>query len=352
LWLTLTNTGDVARSWIATVATTGLPLEGRVYAICSATSDATIQATSFALPPSGDSQAIATCPTGTRIVGGGAGDVSAPGTSFRSWLEVSGPVDETGEAASTRSGDVARSWSVSAADLDAAKPTWRAFALCSAGSDATVQARIFSTDAAGDGRKAGAVVTCPAGTRVLGGGVGQTGAPASDGMGLLRQSGPVDETGDRANTDTGDVARSWFGFVEDISGSARVYRVLALCARDPQAPKPVAAGRCAGRKATVVGTAGADNLAGTAGADVIAGLGGSDTISGLGGSDTICGGNGNDRIFGGAGNDSLAGDAGNDTLAGDAGNDTLTGGPGNDTLVGGPGFDRLNGGPGRNTVRP
>ena len=333
-WLANTNSGEVARSWIATVASRGKALEFRVFAICSASSDATIQATSFGLSPYRDSQENATCPAGTRVVGGGAGDVSPPGTESRlDWLEVSGPVDENGEAASTESGDVAGSWSVSVANQDLSRPTWRVFALCSAGSDATVQAKIFSADSAGDGRKVGAVVTCPAGKRALGGGVGQTGRPAEDdyAIGELYQSGPVDGTGEKSKTDTGDVARSWYAFVENYStNGARVYRVLALCASDP----PVAAVRCAGLKATIVGTAGPDRLKGTPGADVIAGLGGNDIIFGLGGNDVLCGG------------------AGNDTISGGAGNDTLSGGSGNDTLIGGPGLDRLSGGPGRNTVRP
>jgi Ca2+-binding RTX toxin-like protein len=189
-----------------------------------------------------------------------------------------------------------------------------------------------------------AVVSCPAGKRVLGGGVGVIGAKN---FGRLFQSGPVDETGDVKNTLTGDVSRSWSAFVNQFTGGLGQnveYRVSAICAADatataPQAPVP----RCAGLKATIVGTAGPDTLQGTAGADVIAGLGGNDTITGLGGNDTVCGG---------SGNDSIAGGAGNDKLYGELGNDRLSGGPGNDILLGGPGVDSIAGGPGRNTVRP
>ena len=42
-------------------------------------------------------------------------------------------------------------------------------------------------------------------------------------------------------------------------------------------------GQCAGRTATVSGTAGKDTLTGTTGPDVFVGLGGNDTIKGLGG---------------------------------------------------------------------
>ena len=57
--------------------------------------------------------------------------------------------------------------------------------------------------------------------------------------------------------------------------------------------------RCAGRNATIVGTAGADKLKGTKKADVIAGLGGNDRINALAGNDIVCGGTGKDTINGG-----------------------------------------------------
>lgn len=101
---------------------------------------------------------------------------------------------------------------------------------------------------------------------------------------------------------------------------------------DPPPPSP-----CGGKKATIVGTAGSDELRGTAKRDVIAGLGGKDTISGLGGNDTICGG---------AGNDTLDGNGGRDTLHGGDGKDTLRGGSGRDLVRGNGGRDKLNGGSG------
>lgn len=98
---------------------------------------------------------------------------------------------------------------------------------------------------------------------------------------------------------------------------------------------------CDGKRATIVGTAGADTLRGTPGDDVIAGLGGDDVIEGRGGNDTICGGGGADTARGGRGNDRLFGDRGNDRLYGDAGRDRLEGGRGRDELRGGAGRDRL-----------
>ena len=94
-----------------------------------------------------------------------------------------------------------------------------------------------------------------------------------------------------------------------------------------------AAPRCAGRAATVVGTAGRDVLRGTRRADVIVGLGGRDLVNAARGNDIVCAG------------------AGNDTVAGGRGRDRLRGGPGRDRLKGGPGKDRLGGGGGRDICR-
>jgi Ca2+-binding RTX toxin-like protein len=107
------------------------------------------------------------------------------------------------------------------------------------------------------------------------------------------------------------------------------------------------AGKCAGKKATMTGTARRDVIKGTRKRDVIAALGGNDTVRGLGGNDLVCGGKGKDRLFGGKGKDLLRGDAGNDTLVGGAGRDRLKGGRGRDVLRGGPGKDTLAGGPGK-----
>jgi uncharacterized delta-60 repeat protein len=107
-----------------------------------------------------------------------------------------------------------------------------------------------------------------------------------------------------------------------------------------------AAPTCAGKRATIIGSAGRDRLTGTKKADVIVGLGGNDVINGLAGNDIVCGGAGADKLTGGAGADRLLGDAGADTLTGGAGADTLTGGAGADKLLGGAGRDKLLGGAG------
>jgi Ca2+-binding RTX toxin-like protein len=100
---------------------------------------------------------------------------------------------------------------------------------------------------------------------------------------------------------------------------------------------------CAGRRATIVGTAGNDTIVGTPGSDVITGLGGNDRISGGGGYDIVCGGDGNDVVGGGGGSDVLFGEAGSDQLNGDDHSDALYGGAGYDILRGGDGQDYVTG---------
>lgn len=89
---------------------------------------------------------------------------------------------------------------------------------------------------------------------------------------------------------------------------------------------------CKGRRATIVGTDGADRLVGTAGPDVIVAGAGNDRIFGRGGNDVVCAGAGNDRVVGGAGNDRLYGEGGRDLIIGGKGRDVLDGGPGRDRL--------------------
>jgi hypothetical protein len=73
--------------------------------------------------------------------------------------------------------------------------------------------------------------------------------------------------------------------------------------------------RCAGRPATIVGTAGRDTLRGTSGRDVIVGLGGNDVIEGRGGNDVLCGGRGRDTLRGGPGRDVVRGGPGRDDVS-------------------------------------
>ena len=72
--------------------------------------------------------------------------------------------------------------------------------------------------------------------------------------------------------------------------------------------------RCAGLRATRVGTAGRDVIRGTAKRGVIVALGGNDHAIGDAGNDRVLGEDGGDLLDGGAGGDRLEGGAGKDLL--------------------------------------
>ena len=115
------------------------------------------------------------------------------------------------------------------------------------------------------------------------------------------------------------------------------------------APPP----RCQGEAATIVGTAGGDNLAGTSERDVIWGGGGDDRIYARHGNDLVCAGPGQDNVHAGNGADKIYGEAGDDELDSSTGHDDVVdGGTGDDELIGfsqgallqgGPGNDKLSG---------
>jgi uncharacterized repeat protein (TIGR01451 family) len=108
---------------------------------------------------------------------------------------------------------------------------------------------------------------------------------------------------------------------------------------------------CAGRTATIVGTAASETIVGTAGRDVIVTFGGDDTVLALEGNDVVCSRSGADTVRGGSGADTLIGGSGSDKLAGKSGNDVLRGKSGRDRLRGRGGNDRLNGGGGRDSCK-
>jgi Ca2+-binding RTX toxin-like protein len=312
-----TGDGDLARSWYAAVTNDqGSQQTFKTLGICSQSSDATIRATSAFVFDNDVGDATVSCPEGQRAVGGGV--ISFGSISFESYtVQVSGPLDASGLTANTNDGDVARSWYSAVSNDSGGGVAFTFFALCSAGSDAVVEATPFSKSLG----FAGAAASCPTGRRALGGGVGSETAVTGDSYEVIT-SGPRDETGLTASTDDGDVAKSWYAAVKNTLVAPTAFKTFAICTVDA---------RCAGSEATAIGTDGPDTLRGTAGRDVIAGFGGRDVIRGLKGGDRLCGGAGRDRLLGGAGRD---------VLLGQAGRDRLLGGPGRDKLKGGPGRDR------------
>jgi hypothetical protein len=177
-------------------------LEGAAPALAAPGNDTTVVETLFGVGPNAPS-AMATCPAGSRVVGGGAGPASNGTTE--SAVQLSGPVDD------------------------------------SASSDATIAEASFSFPD-GAQREGGAIVRCPAGQRALGGGIITTATTASS---TVRRSAPQVGAGfatiqsalaNGATVDT-DVSRRWAGFVVN-ADLARDYNVLALCAADEALTPP------------------------------------------------------------------------------------------------------------------
>jgi uncharacterized delta-60 repeat protein len=127
----------------------------------------------------------------------------------------------------------------------------------------------------------------------------------------------------------------------EVDGASRL--MAARFTADPPRKGPVPTGflRCAGKRATIVGTNRNDVIAGTQHADVIVALKGNDKVRSRNGNDLVCGGPGSEVIKAGRGRDKALGQAGRDIVTGGIGRDLLLGGAGGDRLYGGAGRDRL-----------
>ena len=227
-----TDTGDAPRGWAATVSHFGAQGDEtfRIFALCSRNSDAVIQAA----PATGGGplyQDAPVCAAGTRAIGGGVGSLSEVPAGEQDYLIFSShPVDATMTTSGTATGDVARAWATSILTQGGTAP--RFFSICSAKSDAKVQARAFTLAAH---QTAGATVTCPPMTRALSGGMGTNSAldQASD---RLEYSAPTDDSGAVTQTNDGDIGRRWLAAGRNTTDSDRTFRVLAVCASSEPRP--------------------------------------------------------------------------------------------------------------------
>jgi hypothetical protein len=252
-----TQNDDAARQWYGAVRNdAGIPQSFKVLALCSRTSDAVLRLARIDNLASGSSaSALATCPGGTRVVGGGITTSTAPNpaavspsTPYAAMLST--PIAESGSLAAiqdagtfaaVQDGDVARSWFGLVFNSTGAPQSFGVYALCSATSDATIKvAAIGTLEQAHSGS---ATAACPPGRRIVGGGIVTPTAPNAGGFQrapyVTELSGPVDETGTTAATQNGDVARGWLGRIGNWNGAPAAFTVLGLCASE--APAPVAA---------------------------------------------------------------------------------------------------------------
>jgi hypothetical protein len=236
-----TDAGDVPRYWYSAIANGYAgPQSYTHYAICSASSDATLAEDEVLLPafvPSSGGGAggtpgrfgeSATCPSGTRAIGGGFGSSEEPSAYRRTTFDQ--PLaGDTILGATT--GSVADGWYFFGENYGDAPVLMKVFAVCSASSRATVQAASFDADA-----PAQASAVCPGTGRATGGGFGATSdANSADWV----STAPATGAGGPASSD-GDVSRGWFGRV-DATAFSGTYRVYAVC--EPGAPgQPTAGG--------------------------------------------------------------------------------------------------------------
>ena len=289
----LTEDGDIARGWKVSLGNFGAMRTYKVFAICSAASDATVEATTFEVANFSIGEGTANCPASRRALGGGVGYVD----TSEGVVDGSIPVNSTGVVGAGTDGEVARGWFARVFRSNFGSPgLYRAFAICA------------RDDTDGDGI-ADEADNCPA-------------AANADQANL-----DGDSAGDACDEDDDN---------DGVPDARDACPAQAGSGGDGCAPPPT----CAGKPSTIVGTDASELIEGTKGADVIAALGGNDDVEGGKGPDVVCAGDGNDEVEGGAAKDSLRGAAGKDKLEGDAGKDSLKGGGGRDVCIGGAGKDK------------
>lgn len=263
-----TDSGDIPRGWTATVASLGGETSFRIYAVCSATSDATVVAFTSSVGGTTTLPGMASCPSGSRAIGGGVGtSVAIPASTNPTFpfANVNVPVDAGGTVTGTQTGDIPQSWRAAVSFQSTAPSpvggTVKFFAVCSVSSDATIQATPFTVTVAGKTDPVnGAVASCPSGQRALSGGVAFDGDPVGTSI-RIQRNGPLDSesTADApAGTDAGDVARSWYGAERSAVVDAD-FRTIAVCATD-DVPTPPDTAACDDARATLA-TAQADRAA-------------------------------------------------------------------------------------------
>jgi hypothetical protein len=228
-----TTDGETARGWMAGMRNLdGAPQDFRVFALCSTASDAVVKTRTLTLLSRDSGGEVVTCDEGTRAVGGGVLPLDPISKTERQALVLqSGPVDETGTSSATEDGDIARGWFGGVHNRKEATSTFKLFVLCSATSDAIVEA---DEQTPSQEIVPGAAV-CPAGRHVTGGGsTSPTNPVIKPGFQLptLLVSTPQDDTATTSGTAVGDTARRWRAVVRNNTTTANTYKFFALCESD------------------------------------------------------------------------------------------------------------------------
>ncbi len=171
----------------------------------------------------------ASCPTGSRAVGGGYG---SSGAMYTGWYfpRFDEPLASTGKP--PRAGRPAARWR---ARVDESAPDpydYKISVVCSKHSDATVVTKRFKVPSE---RYHGAVAMCPQGSRAIGGGLAVP--TAAQGHTLIVDTGPI-----RTETSfsiiapkTGQSARGWAATAFNGTATTERPEAVALCSHDSKA---------------------------------------------------------------------------------------------------------------------
>jgi hypothetical protein len=246
-----TGDGDVPRYWYTAVANSfGAPESYTLYAVCSASSDATLAAKAVTVPgfvdnpgggaggTPGRSGNLAQCPAGARAIGGGFGSPEEPSRYRRAIFDQ--PLEAGANLTGTTTGSVAAGWYFYGENYASEETAhFKVFAVCSPTSRATVAASSFAASST-----AQSAAVCPGNARATGGGFGATTNTAYAGW---ISTAPATDAGAPV-TSAGGVPRGWFGRVNATDVPA-TYRVYSLCEPGPApAGQPAAAIRRCKRK--------------------------------------------------------------------------------------------------------
>ena len=234
-----TDAGDIPRGWQVTIGVLDADTSGsvRFFAICSTVPDATIAVNQPAM--SGVQAVTASCPAGSRALGGGVGktnDTLIPQGSSGPLIYQTGPVDGSGTVVGTQPGDVATGWRTIMAESGYGN---RFFAVCSVASDAVVASAGFTLVKSDAGPEAGVgVASCPAGTRALSSGLAVDNdeeALQQHRVGFMAPGASLAEIG---GATTGDASRSALAQGRASAYGSTTYRVFLICAADTPPPAP------------------------------------------------------------------------------------------------------------------
>jgi hypothetical protein len=233
------STGDIPRGWYAAVYNgTGSTINYHFYAICSPSSDVTIETRSILLdsadpgPVASFGENAVPCVAGQVAVGGGVSRVSQPTSSTR--VEQGGFLNAGGTTAGTQSGDTPRYWYAAVRNFGTGSAEeYKLAALCSSTSTAKLQVASLYLNTTEVQKN----LQCPDGARALSGGAV---SPDSN-QTFFMNSGPADALG--PGPAFGAVPTGWFSFLSYFGSTAagNTIKFTVVC-EAPTPPRATSAG--------------------------------------------------------------------------------------------------------------